>query len=585
MSDEVTKETLDRMNEELSDLLGKPEYKPWLEEYEAERQARRGNIEEATKTFRKLAEDNWGQYGTMSDEAIQQAVVELSTETNRILDFFRSMFSQIWSGFKTFLKAIYEEVIPWIAENVLQLNDESWDRLLGGYEDIGFLDKRGRETLTGIKKMFGPAEWIAHIAIGIQMFTNYVGVIQATMGGKATQNLQSQFRGNLPDPSSVMRAAFVAPEKGEEVRRLMGRAGISDEDQDLMFLAQYATYDVSTLREIFFRGTIDQAKAEERLAEMGYTPERIEEIMSVWAMIPSAQDLLWMVGKEAFEDELASKYGLDDEYPSDVTEWLEKQGVSPFWGRKYWRAHWDAPGIAQGYNLLHRRLINEEDLDALFRIQEIPSFWREKLMKASYYPYTRVDVRRMYERDIIDEQGVYDSYRDQGYDHEKATNLTLFAISEKQAAEKDLTRAQIEAGYKNAVIDRETAAALLVQLGYSDSEAEYMLLLVDSKEEEDYRESVLGNIKNRFLSDIIDEQELRDQLNNIGIPAKKIRVYTEQWQFLKMPKKALPSKTDLDKFYRTSIIKRDEYVDGLRRLGYEGHHITWYATYVEKTKG
>ena len=80
--------------------------------------------------------------------------------------------------------------------------------------------------------------------------------------------------------------------------------------------------------------------------------------------------------------------------------------------------------------MLHRRIIDPDELKLLLRVRDIPSFWRERLVQLSYDPYTRVDVRRMYTAGVLSENEVFDTYLDLGYDEEHANNLTLWTLQE-----------------------------------------------------------------------------------------------------------------------------------------------------------
>ena len=88
------------------------------------------------------------------------------------------------------------------------------------------------------------------------------------------------------------------------------------------------------VRVLYFRGAIDKDMAFVRMRELGYTDTRIEEIMQSWDIIPPVSEILWMVGKEAFEPDQIAKYGLLDEFPEEVTPWLNKHGYSRFWQEK-----------------------------------------------------------------------------------------------------------------------------------------------------------------------------------------------------------------------------------------------------------
>ena len=82
------------------------------------------------------------------------------------------------------------------------------------------------------------------------------------------------------------------------------------------------------------------------------------------------------------------------------------------------------PSIGQGFEMLHRRVIEDADLDLLLRALDVMPFWREKLKDISYNPLTRVDVRRMHRIGVLEEEGVFNAYLDVGYNEENAQLMT-----------------------------------------------------------------------------------------------------------------------------------------------------------------
>ncbi|GAI67682.1 unnamed protein product, partial [marine sediment metagenome] len=259
----------------------------------------------------------------------------------------------------------------------------------------------------------------------------------------------------------------------------MKRGGISDEDIDLAFLASYRLYTEMDIRTLWLRGVLNDDQMFMRMRELGYTDTRIKEIIQGWPIIPGPTDLFHMVAKEAFEPDAISLMGLADEFPEDQVEHLEKQGVSREWALRYWYAHWDQPSIGMGYEMLHRGVIDLDTLDMLYRTIEIPPFWREKLTKIAYSPYTRVDVRRMHDLGILTDEQLMKSYMDLGYDEEHATNMMKFTIAYNRSHDKELTKSQIISGYNDKLLTREDASELIISLEYTEAQTEYLLTLED----------------------------------------------------------------------------------------------------------
>ncbi len=332
-----------------------------------------------------------------------------------------------------------------LAASISKSSTNQWDILLGKDSVTdGEDDKPGHHPLIDKLeelKLLDPesADWVREIfnssrAMGGLLTTAIVagiafkaiGNIGDIAGGDFYRDALKRMTPSTPTVGELLKPSRVAPELGEEITLLMRQNGYTPADIDIMKLNNYRLFEEAQIRDLYHRKIIDEERADDFLSQLGYTDERIAELKQAWSIIPSPQDILYMVGKEAFEDDQVAMFGLDAEMPTDQMEWLRKQGLSDYWSTRYWRAHWNQIGIMQGFEMLHRGVINDEQLDGLFRVLEIPPFWRPKLRAISYHPYTRVDVRRMYRDGAIGLDEVYKTYRDLGYDHEHATNLTTW---------------------------------------------------------------------------------------------------------------------------------------------------------------
>ncbi|GAH79863.1 unnamed protein product, partial [marine sediment metagenome] len=75
--------------------------------------------------------------------------------------------------------------------------------------------------------------------------------------------------------------------------------------------------------------------------------------------------------------------------------WAGKKGLSKEWSERYWAAHWNLPSPQQGFEMLHRGVINVSELNMLLRALDVMPFWRDKLTAIAFRRLTRVDIRRM----------------------------------------------------------------------------------------------------------------------------------------------------------------------------------------------
>jgi len=421
---------------------------------------------------------------------------------------------------------------------------------------------------------------IANITYGMQ-----IKALLEPAGILASQKQNEIVQPHLPDVASLIQSAFVAPEKTEAIRKMLRKQGLNDEAQDYMFLARYTLYDINMCRDLFLRKELTPDQLFMRMRELGFTDTRTKEIVKTWELIPGPSDLFHLVAKEAFEPDMVRLMGLGDEFPEDQVQWLEKQGLSKFWAEKYWYAHWEIPSVQMGFEMLHRKQIDLDQLDMLFRAQEIPPFWREKLVGISYSPYTRVDTRRMFNFDVLTVEDVFESYQHQGYDAEHAYNLTKWTVAQKDPDNKDISQGQILGSYEDGILEYSDAIGLLMDIGYTKDKAKFLIVAKDYDIAKRLQDKRLKIIEEKFTKRYIDKFETLRQLSLLNLPYKQQQLLMEAWELDILKDKKMPSKTDLEKFYNNGIINKEKYNDEMDKLGYNKIYVEWYRQLSEHKTG
>lgn len=491
-------------------------------------------------------------------------------------DFWTLMFDGMkaatMGAFPIQAKEALKETTSWLSG----VESNMWETMFAFYVKAGLLTDEQAEKMMKLKDTCTPMDIIFFIVISLQLFGTYLKGNTNVGSNFLAQGLNKEYRSNLPELRECMAAAFIAPEKTGEVREIGKRLGYRDEDIDLLFLALYKVYDENMVRDLFLRGALNEDEMFMRMRELGYTDTRTKEIMQSWSVIPGPSDLFHLVAKEAFEPDSIKEMGLGAEFPVEQVEWLRKQGVSEEWALKYWYAHWEMPSLQMGFQMLHRGVINQDQLNTLFKTVEIPPYWRDKLTAIAYQPYTRVDVRRMHDMGVLNDAELIKSYMDLGYDKEHALKMAQFTVAYNQQGDKELTRSQIMTGFKEKILSRADTIELLVDLEYSEAQAEYLILLEEYKETKELQDDMLDNIKLRYQNNFADEFETRSRLGSINLPAAQISVLMDRWKIKKMIDVKLPSKTDLDKFLVNKIIDVDIYRQEMTRLGYNPKYTDWY---------
>lgn len=398
---------------------------------------------------------------------------------------------------------------------------------------------------------------------------------------RLSQETDTRWRTNLPDPSALwgmVRRGIISPEVFEWS---MQRTGWSDD-----FISAWGALTQSLLTNsewgnAFLRGIVSDGEFSDELRKRGYNETSINLVKQLLQIIPGPSDLIRMAVREAWNDEVSRTFGYDQDFPPEFGEWSEKIGLSSDWAKRFWRAHWELPGVREGFEMLHRRFISKGELELLLRSRDIPSFWRERLVKLSYEPYTRVDVRRMYDLGVVSETEVYENYQDLGYDEEHALKLTEWTIKEYGEGERELTKSEVLSAYKDGVITQNNAIIYLASLDYSEEQILILISRIDLQKEADYEREVVENVRLAFVSGLIDENDVIAELGALNPPSGFIEERLKLWRI--QAKRGLKNLTiaQVKSFWSNGVIDENETETELKKIGYTKKYIDWFFTLWE----
>lgn len=385
-----------------------------------------------------------------------------------------------------------------------------------------------------------------------ERFTNWMSDLQAKAMEKFSDVLG---KGLAKQEAELLDSILAMPDLPPELRALVGRAKTGGGEWQALLLGslggaamggaassalmppleklkQHASAKMPfqllpmlNLMALKFRAQVDDTYFRDQLHRLGFADKEIDYLVQSYQVIPIIADLIRMAVREAFTPEIAERFGQYQDYPEAITEWGVKQGLSKDWLTRYWAAHWELPSPEQGYEMLHRGVIDEETLRLLLRALDVMPFWRDKLMAISWAVPTRVDIRRFWDMRTIDEARLRELYTAFGYHGKDLEDYILWTkvyvawpdllarfkngwitledvrseltrlgmptdrvqemietvvkpdAAERTTAERALTKAEIVKGVKNEVISAGEGIELLTDMGYSEDEAEYILAI------------------------------------------------------------------------------------------------------------
>ena len=327
--------------------------------------------------------------------------------------------------------------------------------------------------------------------------------------------------------------------------------------------------DVTTIVRYLLRTDPGLNGIEKELKRIGIHPDYIPMFKELAYPVPPVADLITMAVREAFSPAIASRFGQYEDYPTDLTRFAAMQGIDEEWSRRYWAAHWSLPSPQQGFEMLHRGVINEQDLNLLLRALDIMPFWRDKMLQISFNPLTRVDVRRMYAMGVLNEGEVEKAYRDIGYTTENAARLREFTVIQSIASQSGLSVSKVVTAYKNSQTTRQDAYNAISRLGVRPQNISEILESADIQLNWQRVKDRIAAIRNLFKKDRVTEQEARSELRNAGIDGNKIDLLISQWvNELEDAHGTLLSKTDVLALVKKKLISTQRAQQELSLLGY-----------------
>jgi hypothetical protein len=288
--------------------------------------------------------------------------------------------------------------------------------------------------------------------------------------------------------------------------------------------------------------------------------------------IPPIQDVIRFTVREVYDPARRAEL-LSVPTPSEAYRFARKHGFSDSVMDDYWAAHWVLPSIGDLNTMLQRNVITPETWSRYITLNDYEPMMIDNFKKIIYSPYARVDIRRMYNSGVLDEAGVKRGYLDIGYDDEKATKLTEFTKALKTGTAKDLTLSMITNAFKQGNVSRDAALEMIIDLGYEEDEADFILALYEQQTKQESRELSQSKFDVMFQLGLIDREELKRNLIALNYATDAAENLTKIEEAKKAGKISLLPLGTLREALRRKIIEPEDFAARAQRLGYQDDEI------------
>ena len=321
----------------------------------------------------------------------------------------------------------------------------------------------------------------------------------------------------------------------------------------------------------------DLSGLDARLKQIGIHPDYFDVYKTLAHPIPPVADIITMAVREAFTPSIAAKFGQYEDFPKPFEEWAAKKGLSSEWAERYWAAHWSLPSATQGFEMLHRGVIQRDELNMLLRALDVMPFWREKLTGIAYRRLSRVDIRRMYGVGVLTEAEVLEAYVELGYNERDARRMADFTVKQILATQSKFTASDVIAAYTKYMINTSEARSLLIDIGVRSENVAFIISAAEYKREWGLTESRISAIHNLYRKAVYTDSQARSELLRLDMPAQRVDVLMQQWY---IDEKDLPVRSwttaQTLTFIKDKLITVKRGRQELTNIGYDEEHINIY---------
>lgn len=378
----------------------------------------------------------------------------------------------------------------------------------------------------------------------------------------------------IPNPMLLMQGDLFQRKRKSDIIKNISIGGIHPQYAQTYYDAVLTKPSSQDLVAYELRRSPTLSDLSAKLSKIGIHPEYHDVYKELAFPIPPVADIITMAVREAFSPAIAARFGQYQDYPAEFETYALKKGLSKEWSKRYWAAHWSLPSAQQGFQMLHRGIINESELHLLLRALDIMPFWRDRLTKMAYKRLTRVDIRRMYRVGVLDEGEVYGAYLELGYNDRDAKRMSQFTIKQVLQTQAKFTTGDIVRAYAQQMLNSSEARSLLSGIGVRSENISYILESADYKRNWEMTENRIDAIRNLYKKRVYSDNTARSELLRLNLPAVRVDNLLSSWYIIEKDEPARHwSTAQTLGFIKSELITKTRGIKELKLIGYNDEHI------------
>jgi hypothetical protein len=266
--------------------------------------------------------------------------------------------------------------------------------------------------------------------------------------------------------------------------------------------------------------------------------------------IPGYGDLINMLVKEKITRE-------------DFESNFSYMGYNKEWASKIWDAHFNAPSLTDILTSWRRGEITEQRVDELMILVDLDPAYKPVFDTRKYVDPSLSLARYMFETGSIDVSRVADIVKRSGFREADASNITDWIIKNQERRYRQRYLTTLAAGYARGVVDKAELSTSVLEAGYTQGTADWIVKSADIRKEIAGRTGVssgpkllaLGDLKKAYANSLYTEDQLRTELQVRGYQTGDIETLIEVLNL---------DKADVDRGKRVVALSVSEMVNAFR---------------------
>ena len=417
--------------------------------------------------------------------------------------------------------------------------------------------------------------------------------------GRDISNWFNAWRRPTPLDIQILAYAEHTGKLGEDIINTnYASLGYNDKYKEVLFDFYKPKLSPTTLLEAEKRIEKLDYDITKALKQHGFNDKEISILRELSYAYPSPTDFIRFAVREVFTEDKETQEALSAEFPEDIVEHAERAGLKREHLEWYWKAHWDLPSPTQVYEMLHRlnpdvlkvrgSAYKEMGLDMSkleTTIETVKTFlkqadydlrWRDRLVAISYAPLTRVDLRRIYELGLINEEELLARLMEVGYTKKDAELMVEFYKTFRQEEVRLWTKTEIRNLLYYGLVNESEAVVLLKRIGYTEEDAKTLVELWKAKlAEKDMRE-IQKYVRDAYALGEITRAEAEKRLRDVGLSEETINIVLDKEDARRLGSVKLPSASTVVKWLKAGIITEAEAKKILEEINVKKDYIEYY---------